>query len=166
MVNADEQYNRGSWTQNYPVGEQSTWKPGQYWAMIYDGTEKAAEVEVSEVSWVVDSRAITLASPSPRTRSMRLQPNPARTSHQPANGTSPQTRASRSASVSLRPLLPSHPSAHCSNCSDLWGSTGHQASYRGAAKHGICFASRLVPSNVNSYPLQPPLTSLVTFLIR
>ena len=49
MVNADEQYNRGSWTQNYPVGEQSTWKPGQYWAMIYDGTEKAAEV-----SWVVD----------------------------------------------------------------------------------------------------------------
>ena len=37
------------------------------------------------------------------------------------------------------------------NCSDLWGSTGHQASYRGAAKHGICFASRLVPSNVNSY---------------
>ena len=39
-----------------------------------------------------------------------------------------------------------------SNCSDLWGSTGHQASHRGAAKHGICFASRLVPSNVNSYP--------------
>ena len=38
-----------------------------------------------------------------------------------------------------------------SNCSDLWGSTGHQASHRGAAKHGICFASRLVPSNVNSY---------------
>ena len=37
------------------------------------------------------------------------------------------------------------------NCSDLWGSTGHQASHRGAAKHGICFASRLVPSNVNSY---------------
>ena len=39
-----------------------------------------------------------------------------------------------------------------SNCSDLWGSTGHQASHRGAAKHGICFVSRLVPSNVNSYP--------------
>ena len=38
-----------------------------------------------------------------------------------------------------------------SNCSDLWGSTGHQASHRGAAKHGICFVSRLVPSNVNSY---------------
>ena len=37
------------------------------------------------------------------------------------------------------------------NCSDLWGSTDHQASHRGAAKHGICFASRLVPSNVNSY---------------
>ena len=32
-----------------------------------------------------------------------------------------------------------------SNCSDLWGSTGHQASHRGAAKHGIYFASRLVP---------------------
>ena len=48
-VQADEQYNEGSWTQNYPVGEQSAWKPGQYWAMIYDGTEKAAEV-----SWVVD----------------------------------------------------------------------------------------------------------------
>ena len=28
------------------------------------------------------------------------------------------------------------------NCSDLWGSTGHPASHRGAAKHGICFASR------------------------
>ena len=37
------------------------------------------------------------------------------------------------------------------NCSDLWGSTGYQASHRGAAKHGICFVSRLVPSNVNSY---------------
>ncbi len=46
------------------------------------------------------------------------------------------------------------PSRNCSgNCSDLWGSTGHQASHRGAAKHGICFASRLVPSNVNSYLL-------------
>ena len=43
------------------------------------------------------------------------------------------------------------------NCSDLWGSTGHQASHRGAAKHGICFASRLVPSNVNSYVLRPGL---------
>ena len=41
------------------------------------------------------------------------------------------------------------------NCSDLWGSTGHQASHRGAAKHGICFASRLVPSNVNSYVPTP-----------
>ena len=49
MVNADEQYNGGSWTMHYSVGPQSTWKPGQYWAMIYDGTEKAAEV-----SWVVD----------------------------------------------------------------------------------------------------------------
>ena len=41
------------------------------------------------------------------------------------------------------------------NCSDLWGSTGHQASHRGAAKHGICFVSRLVPSNVNSYHCFP-----------
>ena len=49
MVNADEQYNGGSWTMHYRVGPQSTWKPGQYWTMIYDGTEKAAEV-----SWVVD----------------------------------------------------------------------------------------------------------------
>ena len=48
-VDADEQYNRGSWTNYYRVGPQSAWKPGQYWAMIYDGTEKAAEV-----SWVVD----------------------------------------------------------------------------------------------------------------
>ena len=48
-VKADEQYNGGSWTTHYQVGPQSTWKPGQYWAMIYDGTEKAAEV-----SWVVD----------------------------------------------------------------------------------------------------------------
>ena len=40
------------------------------------------------------------------------------------------------------------------NCSDLWGSTGHQASHRGAAKHGICFVSRLVPSNVNSYEIR------------
>ena len=48
-VHADEQHNGGSWTQYYRVGPQSTWKPGQYWAMIYDGTEKAAEV-----SWVVD----------------------------------------------------------------------------------------------------------------
>ena len=47
--------------------------------------------------------------------------------------------------ISSRPL--------CRNCSDLWGSTGHQASHRGAAKHGICFVSRLVPSNVNSYTL-------------
>ena len=31
------------------------------------------------------------------------------------------------------------------NCSDLWGSTGHSASCRGAAKHGICFASRSRP---------------------
>ena len=51
------------------------------------------------------------------------------------------------------------------NCSDLWGSTGHQASYRGAAKHGICFASRLVPSNVNSYTVTPPFTPL-TFLLH
>ena len=49
-------------------------------------------------------------------------------------------------------MQPIQSRATCSgNCSDLWGSTGHQASYRGAAKHGICFASRLVPSNVNSY---------------
>ena len=48
-VKADEQYNGGSWTTHYSVGPQSAWKPGQYWAMIYDGTEKAAEV-----SWVVD----------------------------------------------------------------------------------------------------------------
>ena len=41
--------------------------------------------------------------------------------------------------------------SYAGNCSDLWGSTGHQASHRGAAKHGICFASRLVPSNVNCY---------------
>ena len=48
-VDADEQYNTGSWTQLYSVGAVGKWKPGQYWAMIYDGTEKAAEV-----SWVVD----------------------------------------------------------------------------------------------------------------
>ena len=49
-VNADEQYNTGSWIQLYSVGAVGKWKPGQYWAVIYDGTEKAAEV-----SWVVDS---------------------------------------------------------------------------------------------------------------
>ena len=49
-VNADEQYNTGSWTQLYSVGAVGKWKPSQYWAMICDGTEKAAEV-----SWVVDS---------------------------------------------------------------------------------------------------------------
>ena len=48
-VKAHEQYNEGSWTTHYPVGAGGAWKPGQYWAMIYDGTEKAAEV-----SWVVD----------------------------------------------------------------------------------------------------------------
>ena len=48
-VNADEQYNRSSSTVHYPIGRQGEWKPGQYWAMIYDGTEKAAEV-----NWVVD----------------------------------------------------------------------------------------------------------------
>ena len=49
-VNADEKHNRGSWTHALlSWGRQSAWKPGQYWAMIYDGTEKAAEV-----SWVVD----------------------------------------------------------------------------------------------------------------
>ena len=55
------------------------------------------------------------------------------------------------------------------NCSDLWGSTGHQASHRGAAKHGICFASRLVPSNVNSYASPYLLTHLsdpVTLSVR
>ena len=48
-IHADEQYNTGSWTQLYSVGAGGKWKPGQYWAMIYDGTEKAAEV-----NWVVD----------------------------------------------------------------------------------------------------------------
>ena len=37
--------------------------------------------------------------------------------------------------------------------------------HRGAAKHGICFASRLVPSNVNSYTVTPPFTPL-TFLLH
>ena len=50
------------------------------------------------------------------------------------------------------------------NCSDLWGSTGHQASHRGAAKHGICFASRLVPSNVNSYVFPPSLTTAAVYI--
>ena len=56
------------------------------------------------------------------------------------------------ASISLEAVL--------GNCSDLWGSTSHQASHRGAAKHGICFVSRLVPSNVNNYGLGPALDAV------
>lgn len=44
-IGADEKYNNGSWTNHHSVGPSSgVWKPGEYWAMIYDGDQKAAQI--------------------------------------------------------------------------------------------------------------------------
>ena len=44
-IGADEKYNNGSWTNHHSVGPSSgVWKPGEYWAMIYDGNQKAAQI--------------------------------------------------------------------------------------------------------------------------
>ena len=44
-IEADEKHNGSTWTRYIPVGPPSgQWNPGQYWAMIYDRNQKAAQI--------------------------------------------------------------------------------------------------------------------------
>ena len=45
-IEPGEQYNHGSWTWHFPVGPtDGNWKPGRYWAMIYNRDQKAAQIQ-------------------------------------------------------------------------------------------------------------------------
>ena len=46
-VKAEPRYNNASWTYHFSVGPPDQWKPGKYWAMLYDGSEKIAQVHWS-----------------------------------------------------------------------------------------------------------------------
>ena len=49
QVEADQRSNGNTWTWHIPVGPHNQpWKPGQYWAMFYDG-----DLKIAEVQWLV-----------------------------------------------------------------------------------------------------------------
>ena len=56
------------------------------------------------------------------------------------------------------------PDSEEGNCSDLRGSTSYPASHRGAAKHGICFASGLRPLKREQLPRKSSSSELFVCL--